>query len=130
MVDEYGGTAGVVTIEDILEEIVGEIEDEYDRELPRIENCDDGSIVVDGRLLVEDVLNELDLYWDERAQGTVAGLIQRELGRIPKPGDAIETDGLRLVVETVERRRVRRVNCVRIPVETERAVDQDVSTQS
>jgi magnesium and cobalt exporter, CNNM family len=130
VVDEYGGTAGVVTIEDILEEIVGEIEDEYDRELPRIENCDDGSIVVDGRLLVEDVLNELDLYWDERAQGTVAGLIQRELGRIPKPGDAIETDGLRLVVETVERRRVRRVNCVRIPVETERADDQDVATQS
>ncbi len=117
VVDEYGGTAGVVTIEDILEEIVGEIEDEYDRELPRIEHRDDGSIVVDGRLLVEDVLNELDLFWDERAQGTVAGLIQRELGRIPKPGDTVETGGLQIAVETVERRRVRRVNCRRIEID-------------
>lgn len=130
VVDEYGGTAGVVTIEDILEEIVGEIEDEYDRELPRIEHRDDGSIVVDGRLLVEDVLNELELYWDERAQGTVAGLIQRELGRIPKPGDAVETEGLRLVVETVERRRVRRVNCVRVPIVAEGGDERDVAAQS
>ena len=130
VVDEYGGTAGVVTIEDILEEIVGEIEDEYDRELPRIEKCDDGSIVVDGRLLVEDVLNELDLYWEERAQGTVAGLIQRALGRIPKPGDAVETDGLRLLVETVERRRVRRVNCVRVATEGAGADDRDVAAHA
>lgn len=130
VVDEYGGTAGVVTIEDILEEIVGEIEDEYDRELPRIEHCDDGSIVVDGRLLVDDVLSELDLYWDERAQGTVAGLIQRELGRIPKPGDAVEIDGLRLVVQTVERRRVRRVNCVRVPIEADGVDDRDDAAQA
>lgn len=128
VVDEYGGTAGVVTIEDILEEIVGEIEDEYDRELPRIEHKPDGSIVVDGRILVDDVLNELDLHWDERAQGTVAGLIQRELGRIPKPEDTVETDGLRLLVETVERRRVRRVVCRRI--EPDQGGAQDVGVAS
>jgi CBS domain containing-hemolysin-like protein len=114
VVDEYGGTAGVVTIEDILEEIVGEIEDEYDREHPRIEQSDDGSIVVDGRLLVEDVLDALGLYWEDRAHGTVAGLIQRELGRIPKPGDTVEIEHLRVTVETVERRRVRRVRCLRV----------------
>ena len=130
VVDEYGGTAGVVTIEDILEEIVGEIEDEYDRELPRIEKRDDGSIVVDGRLLVEDVLNELGLFWEERAQGTVAGLIQRELGRIPKPGDAVQTDGLRLAVETVERRRVRRVHCIRVEADFEGADAPDVAAHS
>jgi putative hemolysin len=130
VVDEYGGTAGVVTIEDILEEIVGEIEDEYDRELPRIEKIEDGIIVVDGRLLVEDVLNELEVYWVERAQGTVAGLIQRELGRIPKPGDAVETDGLRLVVETVERRRVRRVRCNRIEVDTTSEDERGATTDS
>ena len=125
VVDEYGGTAGVVTIEDILEEIVGEIEDEYDRELPRIEFLEDGAIAVDGRLLVEDVLGQLDLFWDERAQGTVAGLIQRELGRIPKPGDMVETDGLRLTVETVERRRVRRVRCDRYVPESTDANEVD-----
>jgi CBS domain containing-hemolysin-like protein len=114
VVDEYGGTAGVVTIEDILEEIVGEIEDEYDREHPRIEHVDETSIVVDGRLLVEDVLDELNLFWEERAHGTVAGLIQRELGRIPKPGDTVDVGDLRLTVETVERRRVRRVHCARL----------------
>ncbi len=114
VVDEYGGTAGVVTIEDILEEIVGEIEDEFDRELPRIEHVDDGAIVVDGRLLVEDVLDALGLQWEERAQGTVAGLIQRELGRIPRPGDHVVRDSLQLAVRTVERRRVRKVHCVRV----------------
>ncbi|MEZ4520998.1 MAG: hemolysin family protein [Thermomicrobiales bacterium] len=129
VVDEYGGTAGVVTIEDILEEIVGEIEDEYDRELPRIEKLDDGAIVVDGRLLVEDVLGELDLYWEERAQGTIAGLIQRELGRIPKPGDTVETEGLRLEVETVERRRVRRVKCYRIPLDETGIENVDAASQ-
>ncbi|CAN5530459.1 hemolysin family protein [soil metagenome] len=128
VVDEYGGTAGVVTIEDILEEIVGEIEDEYDRELPRIEHLDD-AIVVDGRLLVEDVVSELDLQWEERAQGTIAGLIQRELGRIPKPGDTVETDGLRLIVETVERRRVRRVKCGRIEPDESQTENVGVSAQ-
>ena len=124
VVDEYGGTAGVVTIEDILEEIVGEIEDEYDRELPRIEHAEDGSIVVDGRLLVEDVLEALDLYWEERAHGTIAGLIQRELGRIPKPGDSVQIQDLHLTVETVERRRVRRVRCARLEPE---AAAQDLA---
>ena len=124
VVDEYGGTAGVVTIEDILEEIVGEIEDEYDRELPRIEHAEDGSIVVDGRLLVEDVLEALDLYWEERAHGTIAGLIQRELGRIPKPGDSVQIEDLHLTVETVERRRVRRVRCARLEPE---AAAQDLA---
>ena len=128
VVDEYGGTAGVATIEDILEEIVGEIEDEYDRELPRIERLDGGAIAVDGRLLVEDVLEELDLFWDERAQGTVAGLIQRELGRIPKPGDSIETDGLRLMVETVERRRVRRVKCDRFETDAVEVDDEGAAS--
>jgi CBS domain containing-hemolysin-like protein len=131
VVDEYGGTAGVVTIEDILEEIVGEIEDEYDRELPRIEHAADGAIVVDGRLLVEDVLGALDLYWEERAQGTVAGLIQRELGRIPKPGDTVRIAGLQLTVETVERRRVRRVRCGRAEpaAAQEELVDADAPIQ-
>lgn len=114
VVDEYGGTAGVVTIEDILEEIVGEIEDEFDKESARIEVIDENELILDGRLLVEDAIDEFDISWDERPSGTIGGLIQRELGRIPKTGDVVDVDGLRLTVLSVERRRIRRVRCERV----------------
>ncbi|MFW6074095.1 MAG: hemolysin family protein [Chloroflexota bacterium] len=131
VVDEYGGTAGVVTIEDILEEIVGEIEDEFDKEVPRIEQISENEILVDGRLLLEEVYEALDIYWDERPQGTIAGLIQRELGRIPRAGDTVDFGSLRLAVESVERRRVRRVRAERIEPTTEAEVaGSEVSAQS
>ncbi len=119
VVDEYGGTAGVVTIEDILEEIVGEIVDEYDQELPQIETISADEILVDGRILVEEALERLDIPRDERPEGTVAGLIQRELGRIPRVGDTVEVDGAAYCVESVERRRVRQVRVSRIVADAE-----------
>lgn len=109
VVDEYGGTAGVVTIEDILEEIVGEIVDEYDVEQPQVQTVSDTELRVDGRVLVEDVLEKLDVPREERSEGTVAGLLQRELGRIPRVGDEVSVDGLCYKVESVERRRIRQV---------------------
>jgi CBS domain containing-hemolysin-like protein len=110
VVDEYGGTAGVVTIEDILEEIVGEIEDEYDKADPRIEQIGPNELVVDGRVLVENVYDYLNLVEGEASQaGTVGGVIQRELGRIPRVDETVEVAGLRLTVVAVERRRVRQV---------------------
>lgn len=109
VVDEYGGTAGVVTIEDILEEIVGEIVDEYDQEQPQVQTVSETELRVDGRVLVEDVLEKLDVPRDERSEGTVAGLLQRELGRIPRVGDEVSVDGLCYKVESVERRRIRQV---------------------
>ncbi|MDT4989177.1 MAG: magnesium and cobalt exporter, family, partial [Micromonosporaceae bacterium] len=108
VVDEYGGTAGLVTIEDILEEIVGEITDEYDvAERPPIERLPDGAVRVTARLPVED-LGELfgtELPADEVE--TVGGLLAQALGRVPIPGAAAEVAGLRLVAEGTTGRRNR-----------------------
>lgn len=118
VVDEYGGTAGVVTIEDILEEIVGEIQDEYDREQPRLEIISPDEAISDGTLNVDDLADDFDLVWPEPVSGTVGGLIQRRLGRIPTEGEVVEMDGLRLTVLQVERRRVRQVRIERIRVDS------------
>ncbi|WP_373312201.1 hemolysin family protein [Asanoa siamensis] len=107
VVDEYGGTAGLVTIEDILEEIVGEITDEYDVERPPIEHLDDGSVRVAARVPVEDLseLFDVDLPTDEVE--TVGGLLAQALGRVPIPGAEATVDGLHMVAEGVVGRRNR-----------------------
>jgi CBS domain containing-hemolysin-like protein len=108
VVDEYGGTAGLVTIEDILEEIVGEITDEYDvAERPPVERLPDGSIRVTSRLPIEDLgeLFETELPADEVE--TVAGLLAQALGRVPIPGASAEVGGLRLIAEGTTGRRNR-----------------------
>jgi CBS domain containing-hemolysin-like protein len=108
IVDEYGGTAGLVTIEDILEEIVGEITDEYDvAERPPVERLPDGAIRVTGRLPIEDLgeLFSTELPADEVE--TVAGLLAQALGRVPIPGAAADVAGLRLVAEGTTGRRNR-----------------------
>ena len=85
VIDEYGGTAGLVTIEDILEEIVGEIADEYDREAPRVEQLDDGRVRVNVRLPVDDIEEMFDVEFDLEDVETVGGLLAAELGRVPIP---------------------------------------------
>jgi putative hemolysin len=123
VLDEYGGTAGLVTIEDLLEEIVGEIQDEYDEEEPLIEQLDDDRARVDGRAAVEDLLDIWDVkvaLEDEAEYDTVGGLVYHRIGGVPQPGDEIRVDGLRLTVETTDGRRVGKVLVVR-----ERAVDDE-----
>ncbi|MDM4720286.1 hemolysin family protein [Micromonospora sp. WMMA1363] len=107
VVDEYGGTGGLVTIEDILEEIVGEITDEYDVERPPVEHLDDGAVRVTARLPVEDLgeLFDTDLPADEVE--TVGGLLAQSLGRVPIPGAEVEVAGLRLLAEGTTGRRNR-----------------------
>ena len=114
VVDEYGGTAGVVTIEDILEEIVGEIQDEYDREPVQFELISVDEAMVDGRISIDDLADEMDMEWPDAATGTVGGYIQRQLGRIPAENEIVEVDGLRLTVLKVEHRRIRRVRVERL----------------
>jgi magnesium and cobalt exporter, CNNM family len=112
VLDEYGGTAGLVTIEDLLEEIVGEIQDEYDVEEPLVEMLDEHTARVDGRASVDDLLDLWDLKLqleDEDEYDTVGGLVYHRIGGIPQPGDEIHVDGLRLTVETTDGRRVGKV---------------------
>jgi putative hemolysin len=116
VLDEYGGTAGLVTIEDLLEEIVGEIQDEYDVEEPMIVRISDDEARVDGRAAVDDLADLFDTQFgleDEDEYDTVGGLIYHRIGGIPNPGDQVDVDGLRLTVETTDGRRVGKVLVVR-----------------
>ena len=116
VLDEYGGTAGLVTIEDLLEEIVGEIQDEYDEEEPMIVHLSDDEARVDGRADVDDLGElfgvELSLE-DEDEYDTVGGLVYHRIGGVPKPGDQVKVSGLTLTVETTDGRRVGKVLVVR-----------------
>ncbi len=116
VLDEYGGTAGLVTIEDLIEEIVGEIQDEYDVEEPMIEPMSDDEARVDGRASVDDMTEHfgIELNGEDREQyDTVGGLVYHEIGGVPKVGDTVEVDGLTLTVESTDGRRVGKVLVVR-----------------
>jgi len=116
VLDEYGGTAGLVTIEDLLEEIVGEIQDEYDEEEPLIVRLSDDEARVDGRADVDDLAELFDTNLgleDADEYDTVGGLIYHRIGGVPKPGDQVDVDGLTLTVETTDGRRVGKVLAVR-----------------
>ena len=105
VVDEYGGTAGLVTIEDILEEIVGEIVDEYDRESPGIEKVDEDTYRVSARLSIDEIAELFGVEIDEEEVDSVGGLLAKALGMVPIPGARADVAGLEL---TAERRGGRR----------------------
>lgn len=108
--DEYGGTAGLVTIEDILEEIVGEIQDEYDSEEPLFEQPAPNVLLADGRLPIEDVEDALRIRFEEDDDfGTLGGFVHKHLGRLPIQGDTFEAEGVRVEIIKVERHRVRQL---------------------
>lgn len=105
VIDEYGGTAGLVTMEDVLEEIVGEIVDEYDRERPPVEQVDGDSYRVTARLPVEDLEELFDVVLPHDDVETVGGLLASALGRVPIPGATTTVSGITLVAETATGRR-------------------------
>jgi CBS domain containing-hemolysin-like protein len=107
VIDEYGGTAGLVTIEDILEEIVGEITDEYDRESPRIEPLDDGRVRVHVRVPIDDIEEMFGVDFDLEDVETVGGLLGWALGRVPIPGATVTVQGLTFLAESAKGRRNR-----------------------
>jgi CBS domain containing-hemolysin-like protein len=113
VIDEYGGTAGLVTIEDLLEEIVGEITDEYDKvEEPMLEKLSDNEARIDGRASVDDLAEAFDIQMngaDAEEFDTVGGLVYHYVGGIPKVGDSVSVDGLTLTVESTDGRRVGKV---------------------
>ena len=123
VVDEYGGTAGLVTVEDVLEEIVGEIVDEYDTEEAEVERISETEAIVDARLAIDD-LNELfDTDVENEDFDTVGGLVFSLLGRLAAPGDGVESPdhGLALQVLSVHGRRIRRVRIRHAPAVDEAA---------
>lgn len=98
VVDEYGNVIGLLSLEDVLEEIVGEIEDEHDKRERAVESLADGSYLIKGRTLIRDLNRWLRLTLPEGEVRTIAGLVLKELGRVPRPGDAVVIGAHRLIV--------------------------------
>jgi CBS domain containing-hemolysin-like protein len=120
VIDEYGGTAGLVTIEDLLEEIVGEITDEYDQEDPNVEPLPDGDFRVNARLGIDEVNELLDVELPSTEWDTIGGLLINLVGGVPREGQELEFQGLRLTAERVQGRRIGRVRIRRVaPPETQ-----------
>lgn len=114
--DEYGGTAGLVTIEDVLEEIVGEIQDEYDAEEWLSDQPAADQLLADGRLPIEDVEDALNIEFEEDDDfGTLGGFVHKHLGRLPIQGDAFEAEGVKVEILAVERHRIRRLRLTKLP---------------
>ena len=120
--DEYGDIAGVITLEDCLEELVGEIVDEYDTDRADIEELPSGELIVAGKTNIDDLNDRLSVDLPNEDFDSVGGFIFSSLERVPEPGDVVEFEGHRFITELVEGRRVRRV---RVEVPAEVAADTD-----
>jgi CBS domain containing-hemolysin-like protein len=112
VVDEFGGTAGLVTIEDIIEELVGEIADEFDEAEELVVPVEDGYLV-DARLPVDDLGELFEVKFPDEEWDTVGGLVLALAGRVPKEGEEFEYDGVTLTADRVQGRRIARVLCRR-----------------
>ncbi len=127
--DEYGGTAGIVTMEDLVEELIGDIRDEYDVEETETTRHLGGDVEVDGLLNLDAFEDETGICLPEGPYETVAGFLMAQLGRLPEPGDVVDFEGVRLVVSELEGRRVSRVLVTaRVPApEPERTAAAEVA---
>lgn len=112
VVDEYGGTAGLVTLEDLLEEVVGDIYDEYDVVRPAIEHTVGGGIILDGRMNIDEASNALGVQLPEGDYDSLAGLVYAHLGVVPRIGDEVDLDGVSLIVEELDGHRIVRVRAL------------------
>ena len=130
VVDEYGGTAGLVTIEDLLEEIVGEIRDEYDVESEPIVDEGSGRWLFSGKVNINEVQQRLNVEIEREGFETVGGYLMAHLGRVPVVGEKIELDGLTVEILDAERRRINKVRMSRKPSTTVATEDSEVKTRS
>jgi CBS domain containing-hemolysin-like protein len=113
VIDEYGGTSGLVSIEDLLEQIVGDIQDEYDLEEEWLQPQDDGTVVVDARLSIEELEEHFSIQVEREKFDTVGGLIIYLLGRIPRSGEELASNGIVLTVLSADERRISKVRVSR-----------------
>lgn len=112
LVDDYGGTAGLVTLEDLIEELVGDIEDEFDRAAPQLQRNADGSITLDGRTPIAEVRTILPLGDVDDGYETIAGYVLDRMGRIPKAGDRVETGHLDIRVDQMDHLRIAQITLI------------------
>ena len=125
VVDEYGGTAGLVTIEDLLEEIVGEIRDEYDVESEPIVDEGNGRFIFSGKVSVDEVVQRLNVEIEREGFETVGGYLLSHVGRVPAAGERFDVDGLHVEVLESERRRINKVRICRKSATPEDAADRE-----
>ena len=128
VINEYGGTEGIVTVEDLLEELVGEIYDEFDRDSRGIQRQPDGSIVLPGSFPIHD-LPDLGISLPEGPYTTVAGLALDRLGRLSEPGDTVQVDGFQLEVLAVEHRAITRLRLTPTSHDQDPAADQQANPE-
>ena len=121
VVDEYGGTAGLVTIEDLLEEIVGDIMDEYDVEEPMVEVIDANTSIVDARMPIDEINEQMDLELPEEEFDTIGGFVFGLFGKQPHQGESVEYDGAELIVEKTDGRRIHKIKIVKTHAEHEKS---------
>jgi CBS domain containing-hemolysin-like protein len=114
VIDEYGGTSGLVTIEDLLEQIVGDIQDEYDCEEALLTVNSDGTVTVDGRLPVEELEEHFDIQIEREKFDSVGGLVFHLTGKIPATGDTIDGNGLRLTILDADARKIKKIRIARL----------------
>lgn len=117
-VDEYGGTSGLITIEDLIEEIVGDIQDEYDLEEEWLQPQEDGSVIVDSRLNIEEFEEYFETEVEREKFDTVAGYVFNLLGRVPREGEEINDRNLQLIVTECDNQKIRKIRVRRITVES------------
>jgi CBS domain containing-hemolysin-like protein len=109
VLDEYGGTVGIVTIEDLLEEIVGEIEDEYDELEEEIEVIKEDEYIVDGRIRLDDLSELIGVKMESEEFDSIGGFVIGQLGRIPEPKEEVSYENMRFVVEEIDKNRIKKV---------------------
>ena len=115
VIDEYGGTAGLVTVEDVLEEIVGEIRDEFDIEEQPVQLLTPDEVIVDARVAIDELSDMFDIQIKKNDFDSIGGLIINELGRIPSVGDNVRVNGITLKVLSVVGRRIKKVRVTKLP---------------
>lgn len=113
IVDEYGGTAGLATIEDLIEQIVGEIQDEYDTEDPSVQPVSDDEFIVDARLPIQDVNDLLDTHLTSETAERIGGLVYEHLGRVPRQGDQVDLGEVRVTVQSIKGMRAHKLRIER-----------------